>query len=250
MKSLLQLLSLSLLISLTLATAQTGTGKSTATGNTGTVGVAIFSGTFPEGEKGVPFSADVVTETDQVLADGNHIHREIRGKIYRDSQGRMRRETMMEFAGSGVKYENVSINDPTQRVFINLDPRLKTATIHHFVQVGPPSTDRAAAKAVTPAAVMRQSISKHEPLGNREIEGFTATGSRYSRTIEAGQVGNEKPITSVHETWFCRELRTELLSISDDPQSGRHTMHLTNIQTGEPDPLLFQVPPDYTVKEN
>ncbi len=91
---------------------------------------------------------------------------------------------------------------------------------------------------------------KHEDLGTKEIEGFTVTGSRMTRTMEAGSIGNDKPLTTVHETWFSPDLKTVLLTTSDDPQSGQNTMRLTNIRTGEPDPLLFQIPADYTVKEN
>jgi len=249
MKSLLQLfLSLSLLISFEFACGQTGTSKTAATGNIGGA-VATFSGTFPEGNKGVPFTADIVNETDQVFADGNHIHRELPGKIYRDSQGRMRRETTMEVGVTGFRLESVTINDPTQQVFISLDTQLKTASIHHFHRVDPAPADRAVPKPAPQTPIMRPA-AKPEALGTREFEGFTATGVRSSRVMEAGRIGNEKPIISVYESWYSKDLRTELLAITDDPQSGRRTTRLTNIQTGEPDPLLFQVPPDYTVKED
>jgi hypothetical protein len=32
-----------------------------------------------------------------------------------------------------------------------------------------------------------------------------------------------------------------------DPRTGDNTYRLTNINRAEPDPSLFQVPPDYTV---
>jgi len=41
-----------------------------------------------------------------------------------------------------------------------------------------------------------------------------------------------------------------LLEKHDDPQSGQRIMKLTNIQTNEPDPSLFQIPSDYTVKDD
>jgi len=45
------------------------------------------------GNTGLPISADVVEEHDKFLADGNHIHYEVRGKFFRDSEGRIRTET-------------------------------------------------------------------------------------------------------------------------------------------------------------
>jgi hypothetical protein len=40
-----------------------------------------------------------------------------------------------------------------------------------------------------------------------------------------------------------------ILSISDDGQSGHSVMRVTNIVRGAPSEKLFQVPPDYTVKD-
>src|ERR1035441_8876271 len=42
--------------------------------------------------KGAPFSADLVTETTQALADGNHIHQTSTSRLYRDAEGRTRRD--------------------------------------------------------------------------------------------------------------------------------------------------------------
>jgi hypothetical protein len=89
-----------------------------------------------------------------------------------------------------------------------------------------------------------------EDLGTMEMEGFTVKGTKYTRTIPAGMIGNEQPITSVSETWMSPVLHTVLLQKHDDPQSGQRVMKLLNIQTTEPDPSLFQVPPDYTVKDD
>ncbi len=89
--------------------------------------------------KNAPFSAEVVTQYDRALDNGGHIHRETRGKIFRDSQGRMRTDNEMPPVQPGTeKLERVSINDPVQKVIINLNPKGKTATIFHFGQgVGP-----------------------------------------------------------------------------------------------------------------
>ncbi|MEP7262535.1 MAG: hypothetical protein ABI669_15100, partial [Usitatibacter sp.] len=40
--------------------------------------------------KGAPYSAEVLTESNQNLADGNVISRKTRGAIYRDGEGRTR----------------------------------------------------------------------------------------------------------------------------------------------------------------
>jgi hypothetical protein len=56
-------------------------------------------------------------------------------------------------------------------------------------------------------------------------------------------------MTTITERWFSAELQVDLLTKSESPELGQHTHKLVNIRAGDPDPLLFQVPADYTVKE-
>jgi len=60
--------------------------------------------------KGAPYSAQIVTETKQTLADGNVITRKSEGAVYRDGEGRTRQET----ATRDGKPRNVYINDPVE----------------------------------------------------------------------------------------------------------------------------------------
>ena len=39
------------------------------------------------------------------------------------------------------------------------------------------------------------------PLGTKNIEGVSATGTRTTRTINAGTMGNDRPIVSISDTW-------------------------------------------------
>ena len=51
------------------------------------------------------------------------------------------------------------------------------------------------------------------------------------------------------EEWTSPELQTLVLTRHNDPRSGESTYKLMNIIRAEPDPSLFQVPSDYTVRE-
>jgi hypothetical protein len=73
--------------------------------------------------RGAPYSAEAVTETLQVLADGNRIARRSVTRIYRDSEGRTRRETVSP-SGDVV---TVNISDPVGESQYVLDPRTKVA---------------------------------------------------------------------------------------------------------------------------
>src|SRR5690242_14984546 len=49
--------------------------------------------------KNAPYSADVITESTQTLSDGNHIRQSSTVKVYRDSEGRTRREQSPNLSG-------------------------------------------------------------------------------------------------------------------------------------------------------
>ena len=86
-----------------------------------------------------------------------------------------------------------------------------------------------------------------EDLPPQNMEGVYATGKRTTRTIPAGQIGNEKDIVVVEEVWYSPDLQMNVMTKHSDPRTGENTYRLTNINRAEPDPSLFQVPPDYTV---
>ncbi len=88
---------------------------------------------------GSPYSAEAVTETSQTLGDGNKISRTNSSKIYRDSQGRTRREQTISALGpwssAGDPIEMVFINDPVAGVNYVLNTKEQTAQkaeLHHI----------------------------------------------------------------------------------------------------------------------
>jgi len=68
--------------------------------------------------KGSPYSAVEVSENTQVLADGTRLHNESQTTVYRDSEGRVRRETPSQ----------ITIMDPAAGVSYFLNPKTLTAT--------------------------------------------------------------------------------------------------------------------------
>jgi hypothetical protein len=82
------------------------------------------------------------------------------------------------------------------------------------------------------------------------MEGITVEGERITRTTPIGADGNDKPIDSIEEMWYSPELYITVLDKRSDPRNGEEITRLTNIIRGEPDPALFQVPPDYTIVDD
>ena len=81
--------------------------------------------------KGAPFSATASSESTQTLQDGTSIHRTTSSTLYRDSQGRFRREVTLSGFGpleaSGKPRTMITIGDPVAGVHYMLDPQKKVA---------------------------------------------------------------------------------------------------------------------------
>jgi hypothetical protein len=245
--------------------------------------------------KGAPFSAQIMNEHIQMLADGNRIVRRDTGAIYRDSEGRTRREQQFAavgpFAASKEPAHTIVINDPVAGVSYFLNSSDRTAQrVNRMVRerargpaavaVGPMMKKRmpegetnvvvAESGKVTHERVTivdtevheRHASTKvhatpHQPawegktesLGKQMVEGVEAEGTRRTRTIPAGEFGNEQPILIVNEQWYSPHLQTVVLSKRSDPRFGETTHRLVNIQLGEPPAAMLQVPSDYTIQE-
>jgi len=219
--------------------------------------------------KGAPYSAQAVTETTQVLANGTRISRKNSSSLVRDSEGRTRREETLSSVGpwstDGQSHTMVFINDPVAQSNFVLDPSQhsanKMAARRSFTRQAGTGTEAGAstdAAKVKLRAEMANMASRHqkelantktESLGTQTISGVVAEGTRHTRTIPAGQIGNDQPINIVSETWYSQDLQMVVMSKHSDPRNGDTTYTLTNLQRSEPDASLFAVPADFTVKE-
>ena len=239
--------------------------------------VTLSAPATPSPVKNAPFSADVISQYDRVLPNGNHIHRETRGKVFRDSQGRVRTETDLGNVAVTGNLQHITIQDPLQRVVIHLDPRTKTATVRHlgdptlpavaskdststsppnstpsgnFLRVAPAPGQPSGASNIIPlqrpANNNRPNVTT-ESLGTKVVEGVTATGTKTTRIT---QTENSEPEISVTISWFSRDLQMVVLSDLDDGQAGRTVMKVVNIVRAEPSSQLFQIPVDYTIKDS
>jgi hypothetical protein len=203
---------------------------------------------------GAPYSAVAVSETKQTLADGNVIDRKIQSNVYRDSQGRTRRETTFTGVGplttSGQPRTMVAIHDPVAGTAFILHADTKVA---EQLPLPPKHPQNSANLQNKFEARIQQEIAdgtlKKEDLGTQTISGVTAQGTRYTRTIPSGQIGNTSPITIVNEQWYSPDLQAVVKVVRNDPRLGQSTFTLTNIQRTEPAASLFAVPSDYTVKQ-
>lgn len=248
--------------------------------------------------KGAPYSAEAVTETTQTLGDGNRIVNTSSSAVYRDGEGRTRRESTLKaigpFASSGEPMKTISIYDPVAGVAYILNPVSREAQKTQAMHMEPTPMSGARSRIVAPAngdspklataaskdaqnfSFMRSSSGemqiggavstsggemklrmskpdpanvKREDLGTQTVEGVSATGNRTTITIPAGQIGNERAIEIIEESWFSPDLQTIVMTRHSDPRSGEVVFRLANINRIEPDHSLFEVPSDYTIRE-
>jgi len=235
---------------------------------------------------GAPYSATATTETTQVLADGNRIVNKTESQLARDGQGRTRRqETMSNIGPLATSAPRMAfIHDPVDKVSYILDLNDKTAQVVKLPPLPPGSGSSAGmvlapgiAKSTAPATAETVTVQKKvliggagpgveqrvwvnnsedasqvktESLGTQTIEGVQATGTRTTRTIPAGEIGNERPLEITSEVWTSPDLQMVVLSKRNDPRIGETVYRLTNIQRADPDPSLFQVPSGFTTKQD
>lgn len=250
----------------------------TPAGQGGGRGRAVMTLAESKVTTGRPYSAEAVTETTQVLADGNRIQRQSAVRVYRDGEGRTRREM---FADDG-SVRTISISDPVGHTNYTLNPKEKIAykggvnivsarprsggtyTVtsqggsqgsgsgtytFQAAPAGGGGRGGAVAGFVSRAPAKEDPNVKKEDLGLQNIEGVMATGSRTTTTIPAGEIGNAQDIRIVSERWFSDELQVLVMTRHNDPRSGETVYRLRNILRAEPDQNLFTVPADYRVQE-
>ncbi|MBV9303683.1 MAG: hypothetical protein JOY62_03355 [Acidobacteriaceae bacterium] len=244
-----------------------------------TTAIAGPMGTVP----GAPYSAEVNTQRVQVLADGNRIEQTTSGSVARDSQGRVRRDEGLPglTSSNGDAPHFVMIDDPVAQVHWTLDAQTKTAIkmpipsgkngapgpfgmppipppmaetkSFFYVQGGPAANPGVADQvfiknSLSPVSPNDHDVSKTD-LGAQTIEGVRANGTRITRTIPAGRIGNVQPIVITTESWYSPDLKVLMMSKSSDPRMGETVYKLTNIQRSEPAATLFHPPDDYTIKD-
>jgi hypothetical protein len=196
---------------------------------------------------GAPFTASFSAHTTETLTDGNKIQLNTAGTIARDTQGRTRRDMTLPaigpWAAAGTTPPQVSfINDPIAGTRYVLETDKKIAR-QMSEREGHPKVASAEKTNTTKNQVAT------EALGTQTINGISAQGTRYTRTIPAGEIGNVKAIVIVTERWYSPDLQTVIMTKRTDPRMGETDFQLTNIQRAEPAATLFQVPAGYAVQQ-
>jgi hypothetical protein len=213
--------------------------------------------------KDAPYFADIISTYDRTTLSGEHKHREMHSKVFRDTQGRTRRDIEQTYPSTGQTWVGVLIMDPVSNTIISLDSRTKTARIRSASINAlskppapskpesvppPPEASSVVSEPAKPAAP--PSVSKVEELGTRIMEGLTVKGTKITTPLPPAPEGNEQPRTLVTSTWISNELHIEVLKEIDEVSENHRTVRLVNIVRTEPDAELFKIPSGYTVVDS
>ena len=219
--------------------------------------------------KGAPYQAEAVTEVVQMLGDGNSIVRKTTAAVYRDGEGRTRREGHLAAIGPLLgddEPRSVFLSDPVAgtRYHLDLEERVAHKLPAQPALAGGEWTGHGGhgahergtfTKKIGPGGKAigerheRHDAGTPENLGSQVVEGVEAEGSRTRRVIAAGEIGNERPIEIVSERWYSPELQAVVMSRYSDPRFGETTYRLKNLSRAEPDRSLFEVPADFKVSD-
>jgi hypothetical protein len=256
----------------------------TVQSNGGGGGSVAFSTTIVSGGKtvtGAPYSAQVVTESVQPFADGNAITHTSTSSVWRDSQGRTRREQNINVIGpsqaSGAAIQFITIDDPVAGVHYTLNPNKMIATQIATAGAMTGLAGEVLPKKIIPGDGGNVSITYFssgdaafagggsggnitvvpgefsptnvttESLGADTMQGLSVLGTRVTRTIPSGQIGNAQPILIITDKWYSQDLQIEVKTVHSDPRTGTTTTTVTNLSRNEPNPTMFTVPPGYTI---
>ena len=197
-----------------------------------------------------PYSAKRRFTHDEKSSDGAIKHTETIGSKARDSQGRMysadeRRWLYRGTFKSELLYE---INDPVKHTDTRWDTSTSIAKVISEPADSPSKSSFLSnnpflpqCQTCTPGdlieAVMVTGGAKVEKLGVRTMGGFKAEGRRTTN----GQ--------SMHESWYCPELKIVILTIDDNPSIGHSRDELVDITRGEPDVTKYMPPAGYAIQK-
>ena len=133
--------------------------------------------------KGAPYSAEVVTEANRPLTDGNVISRKNVNRIYRDGQGRQREETYRDG-----ELRSIYISDPVAGVTYALLPRKKIAIASTRPSVPtPPPTPRAEGR--TSGASVTRSEDRRVVI---RVDDDDVPGSKQEVRVQAFRVDDDR----------------------------------------------------------
>jgi hypothetical protein len=194
-----------------------------------------------------PFTATVTAEWLRTLEDGTTVSLQNRRSVMRDSAGRIFQERRSLVPKSGPQEPEllrVEISDPATHRKYFCFMRRKVCDLEDYY---------APAAEPLPAAGPREDgegTVTREDLGKNTVSGLEAIGTLETTIINAGAMGNDRPISITKEFWYSPQLGLNLYVKRVDPRHGTQTFTVSEIGLAEPDPSNFSLPAGFAVADH
>ena len=191
-----------------------------------------------------PFSSVVTAEWTKTLEDGSTVTRQNHRVVVRDGSGRIyqERRTLVPKNGQAEpQLVRIEISDPAQHIKYFCQAENHVCMLREYT--GPP------ADVLEPVGSTGEGkmVLTREELGKDNVSGVDVTGTRETRVIGAGVIGNDQPISITKEFWYSPRLGLNMLVKRSDPRVGIQTFMVTEVSLSEPDPKYFQLPAQFKV---
>jgi hypothetical protein len=193
-----------------------------------------------------PLSGKSSIEWTRTLEDGSTVTVHLEANLARDSQGRMyreRRSFVPVNSGQQPRLTEIRLLDPAAKSQANCTVATKQCIVSDY---RPRTSFR-----LMPAGAFANGTRflAREDLGTNTIEGMNVAGTKETVTVNAGVLGNDRPLASTREFWYSAELETNLAVTRIDPREGKQVVKLVELSRSEPDPRLFEIPDGYSVRD-
>jgi len=223
--------------------------------NLSTRGDNVLMGMTIGSVPGYPITGTIDAENTRTDPHGKNVIARFRSKIYRDSKGRTRLEWDMTPLDEQRKpgWFMIDIYDPTTRTSIRLQPSIKTATKAHWP--APNEKPQHVCKGsdfseIDPKDLAQMAVPEvsQTELAHDVVDGMAVRHGRESIKFSSNSSGKSSA-SMVTDYWFSQELQAFVLVKRRGPSKSQHTVKLSDISRGEPDPSFFTVPPGYQVSQ-
>lgn len=187
-----------------------------------------------------PFTATVSTTWVRRLDDGSTVTIQNHRIIARDNLGRIyqqRRYLYPEGDPRENRISQIEISDPQTHEIYFCHPIERRCELRGYFAPASPAP-------VIPAGPLDggKAFLTRAPLGNDSVSGVETVGTRETTTLNSGTIGNDRSITIVKEFWYSPQLGINLIEKRQDPRVGTQTFTVSEINLGEPDAKLFEMP--------
>ena len=207
------------------------------------------------GFTGAPYSGKETTVKTQTLTDGSKTTTTSVEYIWRDAEGRTRRD-LIRHDDSGEQFRDVIITDPVGGVYLKWVEGNPSAS--QVVSVWPVTraqrmtapTSSAPPTPSNPSAMASTPNYRREALTPQYMNGVYSEGTRSTQTIHLEGESSNRVIEVTNELWISPDLRIIVRHLHDDPRSGRVITDVTDVVRGDSEPTLFQPPAGYDVVDH